>query len=212
MLSFALALCPQHRERERELLRAELPAVVSCILAHLFANCQAEVKRLLQARVDGLRAFVGGTELVHLGNPPANSGSSAATPSGGGGGGSSGWGSGGGRGGPKNSLGAAAAAGAAVAAAAAEGDGGGMAPDTQELLYGELRRRYRTIAGLGRKELVALTGRVLSHALGTETRKEAGRTLVHQTWPSFEPVVRSYLALFVEVRGDGGISLRGVTR
>eukprot|EP00752_Nemacystus_decipiens_P007500 g6701.t1 len=175
-------------ERERQLLRAELPSVVSCVLAQLFVNCRAEVNRLLQARVDGLRAFVGGSEPVHLGNPPPPSSvSSTATPGGGRVRGS-GW-SGSGRGGASNSSGAAAAAGA--------GDGA-MAPDTQELLYGELRRRYRTIAGLGRKELVALTAGVLSHALDAEAKREAGRTLVHQTWPSFEPVVRSYLALFVE--------------
>lgn len=80
------------------------------------------------------------------------------------------------------------------------GDAGGMATDTEELLYGELRRRYRTIAGLRRKELVALSARVLSRALDTKAEKKFGRKLVHQTWSLFEQVARSYLALFVEVR------------
>lgn len=76
----------------------------------------------------------------------------------------------------------------------------GMAGDTQELLYSELRKRFQSIAFVGRQDLVSLSAGVLSRALKTEEHKNLGRMIVHQTWPSFEPLVRSYLALFVEVR------------
>lgn len=77
---------------------------------------------------------------------------------------------------------------------------GGMLFETHELLYGELRKRMPSVSAVGRQDLVALSARVLSRALGTEAQREAGRMLVHHTWPSFEPLVRSYLALFTEVR------------
>ncbi|CAM9340060.1 unnamed protein product, partial [Ectocarpus fasciculatus] len=158
-------------QQSREQKQKMLLSVVTSILVHLFHCCRVEVRRRLRVRVDGLRAFVGGAEFVQLGGVTSGPGTS----------------------GPKASLAAAAAAGAAGAA-----PGGVMAQDTHELLYGELRRRHRTIAGLGRKDLVTLSARVLSRALKTEAKKEVGRMLVHQTWPTFEPVVRSYLALFVE--------------
>lgn len=149
--------------------KEQLPSAVINILAHLFDCCRAEVRRILQVRVDGLQRFVGTTEAVVLGDCHAN-GSTAAG----------------------DRLGGARAGAAA--------DAGEMAADTEELLYGELRRRYRTIAGLTRNQLVALSAGVLSHALTTKAEKEFGRMLLHQTWPLFEQVARSYLALFVEVR------------
>ena len=96
--------------------------------------------------MEGLRAFIGGTEAVYLG-----------------------------------------------------GEGVGMTGETQDLLLLELRKRFHSIAAVGRKDLVKLSARVLAKALETEEQKELGRMLVHQTWPFFEPLVRSYLALFVEV-------------
>ena len=124
----------------------ELPSLIKCVLVHLFQSCRAEIRRRLETRMAGLRAFVGGTEAVYLG-----------------------------------------------------GDGVGMTGETQDLLLGELRKRFHSIAVVGRKDLVKLSARVLAKALETEPQKELGRMLVHQTWPFFEPLVRSYLALFVEV-------------
>lgn len=127
----------------------ELPSLVKGVLVHLFEACRADIKKRLDARVQGLRMFVGGLEPVQLG-----------------------------------------------------GGHNGMGGDTQELLYGELRRRFQVIATVGRKDLVSLAAGVLSRGLETEAQRDLGRKLVHQTWPSFEPLIRSYLALFVEVR-DG---------
>ncbi|CAN0126390.1 unnamed protein product, partial [Hapterophycus canaliculatus] len=168
----------QQRGRER----GQLPSIVTSILVHAFDGCRDEVRRRLQARVDGLRAFVGGAEAVYLG-----SGASAASDS---------------------------SAGAASSSNSVAGGGGGwgpvgpnppglagtgvMATDTQDLLYGELRRRYRTVAGLGKTELATLAAQVLCRAFKTEGRHSVGLMLVNRTWPSFEPVMRSYLALFVE--------------
>ncbi|CAN0106225.1 unnamed protein product [Ectocarpus sp. 12 AP-2014] len=156
-------------QQSREQKQKMLLSVVTSILVHLFHCCRVEVRRRLRVRVDGLRAFVGEAEFVQLGSIVSGPG-----------------------------TGRSKASQAAAAGAAGATPGGVMAQDTHELLYGELRRRHRTIAGLGRKDLVTLSARVLSRALKTEAKKEIGRMLVHQTWPTFEPVVRSYLALFVE--------------
>lgn len=169
--SRACAGLPLGQERE------QLPLTVVNILVHLFDCCQAEVGRILQERVDGLQRFVGTTEVVKLRNGLA----SGSTPAGG---------AGGGGGGSCNGLGGTDGA----------ADAGVTTTDTEELLYGELRRRHRTIAGLRRKELVSLAARVLSHAFHTRAKKDFGRKLVRQTWPMFQQVARSYLALFVEVR------------
>eukprot|EP00904_Undaria_pinnatifida_P003577 jgi/Undpi1/1321/HiC_scaffold_11.g04713.m1 len=123
----------------------ELPSLIKCVLVHLFQSCRTEIRRRLETRMEGLRAFIGGTEAVYLG-----------------------------------------------------GEGVGMTGETQDLLLLELRKRFHSIAAVGRKDLVKLSARVLAKALETEEQKELGRMLVHQTWPFFEPLVRSYLALFVE--------------
>lgn len=162
------------REQEQE----QLPSTVINILVQLFDCCRVEVRRILQVRVDGLQKFVGTAEVVKLGDGDSH-----------GNGYSNGHGNG-----------SVAAGGDSDGLRGAGAGAGGMAADTEELLYGELRRRYRTIAGLRRKELVALSARVLSRALATKSEKKFGRTLVHQTWSLFEQVARSYLALFVEVR------------
>lgn len=156
--------------------RGQLPAIVTSILVHTFDGCRDEVKRKLQARVDGLRAFVGGTEAVYLGSgaPAASDSPSAGAAN-------------------SNSINGRGHVGPNPPPSIV------MAPDTQDLLYGELRRRYRTIAGLGKTELATLAAGVLCRAFKTEHRHRVGLTLVNQTWPSFEPVMRSYLALFVEV-------------
>lgn len=129
----------------------DLITLVRDILVELFESCRGKIRKRLDARVAGLRLFVGEAEGVQFGQ----------------------WG---------------------------ESGVSSLAGDTQELLYGELRRRFPTIAAIGRQELVSLCAGVLSRALDTEGKREVGRMLVHQTWPSFEPLVRSYLALFVEVR------------
>lgn len=124
----------------------ELPGLIVGVLVQAYTTCRAEIKKRLDARVDGLRAFVGG-ETVQLGVPD-----------------------------------------------------GGMAMDTQELMYAELRRRFQGVAMVARNDLVAIAAGILSRSLETEQQRELGRKLVNQTWPTFEPLVRSYLALFVEVR------------
>ena len=128
-------------------MEPELPFLVTRVLAHVFGTSRAEIRKRLNARVEGLRAFIGGGEEVQLGRR-----------------------------------------------------GDGMTAETKELLYSELQKRYRTIAAVGRQELVTISARVLSRALKTEELRELGRTVVHRTWPSFEPLLRSYLALFVEVK------------
>lgn len=127
-------------------MEPELPFLVTRVLAHAFGTCRGEVRKRLNARVEGLRVFIGGGEEIQLGKK-----------------------------------------------------GDGMAPETREMLYSELQRRYRTIAAVGRQDLVSIAARVLSRALKTEKLRDFGRMVVHRTWPSFEPLLRSYLALFVEV-------------
>lgn len=131
-------------------MEPELPFLVTRVLAHAFGTCRGEIRKRLNARVEGLRVFIGGGEEIQLGRK-----------------------------------------------------GDGMAPETRELLYSELQRRYRTIAAVGRQDLVSIAARVLSRALKTEKLREIGRMVVHKTWPSFEPLLRSYLALFAEVSKAG---------
>lgn len=124
----------------------ELPSMLINILAHCFMACHMEVQQRLNARVEGMRAFVGNGETVELGAPE-----------------------------------------------------GIMAEDTQELLYGELWRRFESIAGVEQEEMVSLAARILSRSLPTEARRELGRRLVNLTWSTFVPLVQSYMSLFVRV-------------
>lgn len=81
---------------------------------------------------------------------------------------------------------------------------GAMEGDTQELLYAELWRRFESIVSAERNELVALAARILSRSLPTELQRELGRRLVHRTWHTFEPLIRSYLAFFLRVSSSLG--------
>lgn len=128
------------------LKQPELPNLICELLVHAYWTCHAEVTTRLEARIDGLREFLGGEEIVELGAKD-----------------------------------------------------GVMAGDTQDLLYGELRRRFQSIGLVGRSKLVSMCRGMLTRALKREESREIGRALLNQTWPTFEPLMKSYLALFVEV-------------